>query len=90
MKEGMWKCIVSGFCREALFDKELEIARLNILKDLSEKIKKENKNIEDLNAVSRNYTEEFRKMLIDDGTLKQAIRRYYNKRKVVEIFTLIE
>ena len=81
--------LIAGFCHEALKTKAMQNAYDEIIKQFSENIKTDELNVTG-NADLTQYEKELHRMLIEEGTVKQSLLDYYEKRKAIEPFRILE
>ena len=88
-KENVVNYLMTGFCQEALRNKEMLGAFNSITKQLAnqrdERRDYEEYSTEDLCA---KYQDEMREMFLEEGTLTNSLLAYYEKRKDIEPFTI--
>lgn len=80
--------LISGFCQEALSNPELKKAYSKIIKSLNDKIYAAEGKIKNPDEICKKYEKELYRMLLEDGTLKKALLKYYEIRKDIEPFNL--
>jgi len=81
--------LISGFCQEALTNPEMLKAYSQITKNLSEKIKVVEGEIRNPDEICKKYEKELYRMLLEEGTLKKSLLKYYETRKDIEPFEII-
>jgi len=83
--------LIPGFCQEALRNKEMINAYSQTMKLLGEKLKPENEyDKEAVQQLCRRFQYELRRMLLKEGTLKKSLLEYYEKRKDIEPFKIVD
>ena len=81
--------LVSEFCQEALKNPLMLEAYNKIKKTLGELIKNETKDLKDFPEIKKTYEPMLYEMLKEEGTLKESLISYYEKRKNIEPFELL-
>jgi len=83
--------LVTGFCQEALRNKEMYEAHESIMKQLSEKLISNSEYDESkVDELCLRYQNELRLMLQEEGTLLNSLLAYYEYRKDIEPFIIAD
>jgi len=90
-RENVVNYLMTGFCQEALRNKEMYGAFNSISKQLAKRLE-ERRDYEKYSAedLCDKYQHEMREMLLEEGTLTNSLLSYYEKRKDIEPFTISE
>ncbi|HKJ78267.1 MAG TPA: hypothetical protein VKA10_01980 [Prolixibacteraceae bacterium] len=82
--------LIVGFCQEALRNKEMYEVHSRIIEKILDKNRTENDLLTETGKnLQIKYQDEFHKMLLEDGTVKKVLLEYYEKRKNIEPFTIV-
>lgn len=81
--------IISGFCKEALFNQKMLKVINDITNEMKNIVNNEGKVISDRAQIINEYDPIFHEMLKNDGTLRKTLLDYYELRKNIEIFEVI-
>lgn len=82
--------LIIGFCQEALRNKEMYEAHSTIMKHLREKVKQDNEyEASMIDELCNKYQNELYKLLLEEGTLRNSLFAYYEKRKDIEPFKIV-
>ncbi len=82
--------LIPGFCQEALRTKEMYDVNVHLIRQLTERVKLEEEyDLDRKKELCEKYQNELHRLLIEDGTLKKSLIDYYEKRKDIEPFILI-
>ena len=89
--ENSVKLLIPGFCMEAMRNKALMKVHGQIMSEISKSFKEEySKEKGDIKGLCIKYQDKLRRMLVEEGTLKKSLLDYYEKRKAIEPFILVD
>lgn len=81
--------LIPGFCQEALRNKKMFEVHSQAINQILEKNRTENDLLlESGESLSLKYQDELRNLLTKEGTLKEVLLEYYDKRKNIEAFEI--
>jgi hypothetical protein len=83
--------LIPGFCQEALRNKDMRNVHSKIMKELRKQVKEDYPGEkDDIKGLCHRYQDKLREMLVKEGTLKKSLLDYYDKRKTIEPFVLVD